>query len=330
MNDFRHRHAAHCESGVVASLLSHYGLSLSEPMVFGLSGALAFAHLPFPKVNGFPVTSYRMPPGTIVRRIRKVLKIPMHRRRFRDAAEGMRALDAELDAGRPVGLQTSVYWLPYFPPEMRFHFNAHNLIAFERNSEGYGISDPVFEHTVACAAPDLEKARFVKGVFAPKGFMYRPDGRLDERELATAIRRSIRRTARQMLYPPLPWIGVRGISHLARRLPRIAAGKDPRYALLYLGMVIRMQEEIGTGGGGFRYMYASFLEEARDHVASDALSEGADLAGKAGDGWREFALRGARMIKDRDAGKASFDALAERLHECRRLESDLFRVLIKA
>lgn len=330
MNDFRHRHAAHCESGVVASLLSHYGLPLSEPMVFGLSGALAFAHLPFPKVNGFPVTSYRMPPGTIVRRIQKVLKVPMYHRRFRHAADGMRALDAELDAGRPVGLQTSVYWLPYFPPEMRFHFNAHNLIAFERNGESYGISDPVFEHTVDCRGADLEKARFVKGVFAPKGFMYRPRGELDERDLSTAIRRSIRRTARQMLYPPLHCIGVRGISYLAGRLTRVAANSDPRYALLYLGMVIRMQEEIGTGGGGFRYMYASFLEEARNHLASDALAEGAELAGKAGDGWREFALRGARMIKDRDAGKAAFGELAEQLRQCRQLESGVYRALFRA
>ena len=32
----------------------------------------------------------------------------------------------------------------------------------------------------------------------------------------------------------------------------------------FLGNIVRMQEEIGTGGGGFRFMYAAFLQEAGD------------------------------------------------------------------
>lgn len=47
-------------------------------------------------------------------------------------------------------------------------------------------------------------------------------------------------------------------------------------------------------------MYASFLEEAADRLARPAF---ADLAGELveiGDGWREFALAAARMIRDRD------------------------------
>ena len=39
---FTHRHAGHCESGVTAALLSHYGLPLSEPMALGLSSSLTF------------------------------------------------------------------------------------------------------------------------------------------------------------------------------------------------------------------------------------------------------------------------------------------------
>ena len=39
---FQHRQSAHCESGVMASLLSHAGLPMSEPMAFGLASGLAF------------------------------------------------------------------------------------------------------------------------------------------------------------------------------------------------------------------------------------------------------------------------------------------------
>ena len=45
--------AAHCESGTVASILSHAGLPISEPMVFGISGGIFFGYFeskkfPFP------------------------------------------------------------------------------------------------------------------------------------------------------------------------------------------------------------------------------------------------------------------------------------------
>lgn len=60
---FQHRHAAHCESGAISTLVSHAGLPLSEAMAFGLSGALAFAYLPFVKLQGLPLIAYRMPPG---------------------------------------------------------------------------------------------------------------------------------------------------------------------------------------------------------------------------------------------------------------------------
>jgi len=35
-----------------------------------------------------------------------------------------------------------------------------------------------------------------------------------------------------------------------------------RKAALNLAQVIRMLEEIGTGGAGFRYMYAAFLQQS--------------------------------------------------------------------
>jgi len=34
-----------------------------------------------------------------------------------------------------------------------------------------------------------------------------------------------------------------------------------------------MQEEIGTGGAGFRFMYASFLQEAGEKIGAAELGE---------------------------------------------------------
>jgi len=89
-------------------LLRHHGLDISEPMAFGLSSALMFAHFPFFKVEGFPLTAYRAVPGAIIRALEKNLGVRMKRERFRQPQDGTTALDAHLAAGRAVGVQASV------------------------------------------------------------------------------------------------------------------------------------------------------------------------------------------------------------------------------
>lgn len=296
IESFQHRHAGHCESGVTSSLLSHYGLALSEPMALGLSASLTFGHFPFVKVGGFPLTTYRMPPGSVYGGLKKALGLRMHRERFRDPAAAEAALDRELAAGRPVGLQTSVYWLPYFPPEMRFHFNAHNLVIYGREGDDYLVSDPVFDQPQRCAAADLRKARFAKGVFAPKGLMYYPEHFERAFDLRKAVLAGVRKTWKMMLHTPVPLVGVRAIEGLARRIERLdATNPDPRWQRLYVGNVVRMQEEIGTGGGGFRFMYAAFLQEAGEKLGEPALLEAAQAMTAVGDQWRRFALAGAQF-----------------------------------
>jgi len=85
----------------------------------------------------------------------------------------MRALDDALAAGVPVGMQTGVFWLPYFPRDMRFQFNGHHVIAYGKEADEYLLSDTVFEAPVRCHEADLRRARFSKGPLAPKGLLYR-------------------------------------------------------------------------------------------------------------------------------------------------------------
>ncbi len=73
MTDFAHRQSAHCESGVVANMVSHGGLAMNEPMAFGLSSALTFAYMPMIKMAGMPLIAYRMPPGHIIKGVAKQL-----------------------------------------------------------------------------------------------------------------------------------------------------------------------------------------------------------------------------------------------------------------
>lgn len=327
--EFTHQHAAHCESGVMSSMLSHYGLRLSEPMVFGLASALTFAYLPFIKLGGMPLIAYRTMPKAIIKGLQKSIGIKMNLEKFSRAEAGSLRLDALLDEGKIVGAQSSVFWLPYFPEEMRFHFNAHNLLVYGKEETNYQISDPVFEHTVEADEKALEKARFVKGVMAPKGLLYYPTYVPASIDYEKALPKAIKKVAKSMLKTPVPIAGLKGIRSLAKNIRKLES-KDRRYAKLFLGHIVRMQEEIGTGGAGFRYIYASFLQEASEILDNGTLAEASKMMTAVGDSWREFALLVAKSIRSKKNEAIDFDAIARKLESIADEETLVYKKLLTA
>lgn len=325
--DFPHRQTAHCESGVIANLLTYHGLPVSEAMAFGIGGGLFFGYLPFIRINGLPLTTFRTTPGSIFNRVTKRLGIGVARSTFRDQARAMSELDRHLDCGVPVGLQTGVYWLPYFPPALRFHFNAHNLVAYGKRGDDYLISDPVLGEPVVCPSADLARARFARGALAPKGKMYCITTVPKNIDLTPAIKQGIREVCRLMVSVPFPLIGTRGIRYLANQVERWPGRLGERQAILYLGNLIRMQEEIGTGGAGFRFIFAAFLQETADLLADARYLELSQRMTAIGDIWRDFAVAGARQCKGRSGEGEGFAELARILRRCAGLEDALFREL---
>jgi hypothetical protein len=322
--EFQHRHAAHCESGVTSNLLLHHGVEVSEALAFGIGGGLFFGYLPFIRINQLPLITFRKSPGGIFRQATQRLGIEVRQLTFRRPEAAMAALDGALDRGVPVGLQTGVYWLPYFPPALRFHFNAHNLVVYGREEEGYHISDPVLDAPVLCPPSDLERARFARGALAPRGRMYFLERVPPRVDVASAVRAGIREVAGRMAKTPVPIIGTRGIRLLASRLEKWPERLGEKRALQHLGHLIRMQEEIGTGGAGFRFMYAAFLQQAAGVLGEPRLQEIAAQLTAIGDHWREFARLGARNCKGRGTAESSYPALAGILRECAAREQRLF------
>ena len=173
---FPHRQTAHCESGVTANLLRHHHLECSEALAFGIGEGIFFGYLPFIRINNLPLTTFRCSVGTIFTKVNKRLGVAVRRRSSAIRRKAMAALDEKLAEGVPVGCQTGAYWLPYFPPAFRFHFNMHNLVVIGRDNDDYLISDPVFEKVVRCHKDDLRRARFARGTLAPQGSDVLPRG----------------------------------------------------------------------------------------------------------------------------------------------------------
>ena len=327
--DFDHRQSAHCESGVCANLLRHHGIDISEAMVFGIGAGLFFAYLPFIRVNGLPLTTYRCEVGGIIKRVTRRLGCRVQWQTFRDPHRAMAALDDGLARGLPMACRTGGYWLPYFPPAFRFHFNMHNLVVCGKSDDTYIISDPVFPDKERCHHRDLSRARFAKGALAPKGAMYyleRVPGQVD---LAAAARRGIVDVCRRMLNTPVPLIGIRGIRYLARQVEAWPRKLGAERAGQYIGQLIRMQEEIGTGGAGFRFMFAAFLQEAAGLLDLPRLEDLSRTMTTVGDRWRRVAVIGGRICKGRASAEDSYAAMADLLRENADGEAHVYRDLLQ-
>lgn len=326
---FNHVQTAHCESGVISNLFRHYGLTISEPMAFGIGAGIFFGHLPFVKVNGVPGTTYRIWPGAIFQRVCSRLGVKMQSQKFSSPEKAMQELDRVIGEGIPVGVLSSVYYLPYFPPAYRFHFNAHNLVIYGKNGDNYQVSDPIMDVATEIDPKSLAEARFAKGFPEPKGKMYYPVQVPSGVSLQKPIRQGIEQACHYMLKIPVPMFGVKGMRFLAKRVKHYPEKLGDRKATLYLGNIIRMQEEIGTGGAGFRFMYAAFLQEAADLLQQPELARlSRELTG-IGDLWRNFAFNAGRVCKSRSADNVSYGELSEMLLQCAAAEEVFFKKLSK-
>ena len=325
--EFEHRQSAHCENGVTANLMNYYGVTINEPMIYGIGSGLFFSHMPFVKVNDIPVTSFRPLPGMIFKRVTRQFGIKITKRKFKDPDQAMKALDEIVEKGIPCGLLVGVYHLTYFPRAYRFHFNAHNIVICGKENGKYIISDPVMETLETLSYDDLKRVRFAKGLFAPKGHMYYVSEFPKTIDIKSAITGGIEKTCKQMLTIPVPMFGVKGIKFMAKKVRNYPAKLGDKKASLYLGQIVRAQEEIGTGGAGFRFIYAAFLQEAAEITSNDKLHKLSEDMTAIGDQWREFAITAARIVKNRSGERETYATASEMLMDIASKEEKIFREL---
>ena len=330
MINYTHRQAGHCESGATSNLLRFYGEDMSEPMAFGIGNGLYFSYIPFLKVQFAPMISFRNLPNTVFHRGMKYLGIDATViKKFKDPKEAMLALDRNLEKGIPTGMQVGVFNLTFFPPEYRMHYNMHNLVCFGKEGNLYHISDTVMETAQALTYEDLLRVRYAKGVFAPEGKMYWIDNVPENLDIKAAVAMGIKKTVYEMIKVPFPLIGVKGLRWMGRDLRKWPKKHGVTKASFYLGQVLRMAEDFGTGGAGFRYIYGAFLKEAGEKFNHAELLEASEMMGKTANRWREFTYIGARNCKSRSQPQEDYGMLGDMMIEIAGMEEKVYRKLDK-
>ncbi|SFQ36895.1 BtrH N-terminal domain-containing protein [Parafilimonas terrae] len=329
-SNFHHAQSAHCESGVTRNLLQNIGVKqITEPLVFGMGAGLFFIYIPLLKISGGPALAFRSVPGIIFKRTCHSLGIKIIRKKFSSKEKAKEELDKKLSEGMAIGCQVGVYYLPYFPKEYRFHFNAHNIVVFGKEDGKYLISDPIMEYPTTMTDYELERVRFAKGALAPRGQIYYTLATepVTEERIKRAIIKGIKLNVFHMLKIPGAFAGVKGIAFLGKRIKNWRDKLGTEKAGLYLAQVVRMQEEIGTGGGGFRYMYGAFLQEAYNYFQHDELMKLSEEFTKAGDLWRTAAVQASGIYKGRLGSQQDYNIMGDYLAEISVIEKLAFTKL---
>ena len=203
------------------------------------------------------------------------------------------------------------------------------VVAVGKTGKDYLLSDVVAGSIMPCPGKDLRMARFSKGPMAPRGKMViieKLPGRVSG---AYAAAQGIRSVSGTMLQPIFPWIGVKGIRFLANRLERWPETLGEEESRRHLGHIILMQEDVGTGGAGFRYMFAAFLQEAAGILKEERLQGLSARMTSTGDQWRAFAVQAARLCSGRSHHGESFVSMAALMRCIAGEEEAIYRELRK-
>ncbi len=323
--------AAHCESGTITSLLNHGGLDISEPLVFGIAGGIFFGYFHRMKAFPFPTFIVRNKPGKMRTNIEKRLGVSFSTYTFKDPVKGRETLDRLLEENKPVAAQVDFFYMDYVPSWERVHINVHFMVVAGKEDGQYVISDSYFPRMVSLDASSLEKGRFAGGNMSPEGFLFHVRNIPPAADLNKAILKGISQACFYMLKLPVPFIGIRGMRMFSRKItewPKFA--RDTEHLSHEIMKINILLEDQGTGGAGFRFMYATFLQQA---AAITGLSQLKELSGelmKIGDGWREISLFSARIGKNRDLGPERLKELGEMIAGRADAEEAFFKTLSKA
>jgi hypothetical protein len=251
-----HRIGKHCGSSAIRDLLEFHGIPLTEAYCFGLGSGLGITYLA-PSGAPVPFLVHVRSLG-FEERVLKTFAPSMAWSTFADAEQAMLTLEERLDAGCPALLLTDIFHLPYYGSST--HFPGHAIMAWGRCRETGDVFVTDTERSELLSVPreKLAQARFsCQEPFLHQGNMYSPDSLQPASSLHEAARAAVRCNA-DLLLNGVAESGIAALGYWREQLPLWERDHEWRWTARFAYQLI---EKRGTGGGGFRKMYADFLDE---------------------------------------------------------------------
>lgn len=246
----------HCETTTVGNLLLHCGITLSEPMLFGLGEGLSFIYWDS-KQMGFPFLGGRCKQDTLTEKLVNNLNLNIEVCQSTSKAKAWENVTSKIDVGIPVGLKLDCYYLDYFTNKV--HFAGHYVTIYGYDDAfAYLVDTNQQGSNVRTSLLSLSDARSAKGPMSSANRSFTITG-TKTINLKDSIVLAIYNNAKEYLNPPIQNISHKGIRKTAKMIG--SWFERPGMTPELITLAGTLMEKGGTGGGLFRNMYRDFLKE---------------------------------------------------------------------
>lgn len=257
-----HQPGRHCGSTGIQSLLAFHGICLSEAMCFGLGSGLGLWYLADPDLPASRMVHVRS--ADLEAQFFTRMLGAFSWEQFDDPQESRQALCARLDQGRAAIILTDIFHLPYYNSSTHFPGHLITVWGYDPRQKVFFVTDTERKTIQSVSFDSMDKARFSGGgIFHLRGNMFAPKSLSFPQDLEPVIRQAITANSRTLLDDGLPIQGIRALETWQNELEGWQQFEDRQWVSRLAYQVI---EKRGTGGGGFRLMYAEFLQEAAEIV----------------------------------------------------------------
>lgn len=258
-----HHPGRHCASTGIRDLVNFHGIDFSEAMCFGIGAGLGLWYLDF---EGLPVSRMmHVRSMDFEAQFFSRMGMAFEWEQTNDPAAGEAALCHHLDNGRPAIVQTDIYYLSHYSGNTHFPGHLITVWGYDGTQDIFFITDTQFPDLIAVPFADMRQARFFRdAIFHLRGNLYAPETVSMPRDMADVVRNAVIDNSRALTGDAS---GVMGIQALEKMRDELALWKDFNDWQWTCRFTYQVIEKRGTGGGGFRLMYADFLEEAAGYVA---------------------------------------------------------------
>ncbi len=272
-----HQPGRHCASSAIRDIMEYYGYPVSEASCFGLGAGLGFFYFHNPEAS--PSHSIMVRSAGLEREFFNSIEAPFSWRIGDPAA--LDSLKKHIVRNIPAILQTDIFYIDYYQSQTHFAGHVITVWGFDDKREVVFVSDTTWPGLLELSYDSLEKAWSSSTPPFYIDHNYAPVLRPERIDMEKAIKKSLLTQARDMLSAGIGDPPIERMKLLASKFPEWAGAHDWKWCARFAYQVI---ERRGTGGGGFRIMYAEFLREVRKsfpdiitHKMSFLMAESARL-----------------------------------------------------
>lgn len=256
---------------------------MTEAFCFGLGAGLGITYVQIPDSTAPFIVHVRS--MGFEEKVFRALGVPFAWSSYPDKGAATSDLHQALRDGVPALLLTDIYHLPYFGSNT--HFPGHAIVAWQLDEacNEVLVSDTERPGLIPVSATSLSDARFSTAPpFVHYGNLFAPQS-LKAEISVERVRGAIIDNAQALTNGGL-YSGLGALDTWVALLPRWQKNDNWRWLLRFAYQVI---EKRGTGGGGFRTMYAEFLLEAGEMLPAVRAAKLVELMQRSAAAWSGLA-----------------------------------------